>query len=303
MTSSQEPGLLKEKFSGAMTAIVTPFKNGEVDEEKFRELIEFQIAGGIKAIIPCGTTGESATLTHDEHNRVIEIAIDQVKGRILVIAGTGSNNTVEALKLTKKAKDEGADAALIITPYYNKPTQEGLYQHFKKIAESVDIPIILYNVPGRTGVCIDPATVARLAKITNIIGIKEASGSMKQATDIIGLCGEDFIVLSGEDSLVYPLLCVGGRGVISVTSNVAPRDMSALCDEFFADNHETARKLYYKLLPLCHAMFYETNPGPVKTALAMMGKLESGEMRLPLVPMAEVNRSKLKEVMEKHGLI
>ena len=286
-----------------MTAIVTPFKNGEVDEEKFRELIEFQIAGGIKAIVPCGTTGESATLTHDEHDRVIEIAIGQVKGRIPVIAGAGSNNTAEALRLTTKAKEAGADAALLITPYYNKPTQEGLYQHFKKIAETVDIPIILYNVPGRTGVCIDPATVARLSAIPNIIGIKEASGSMKQATDIIGLCGEDFIFLSGEDSLVYPLLCVGGQGIISVVSNAAPRDMALLCDEFFAGNHKKALAIYNKLLPLCHAMFYETNPAPVKAALNMMGKLESAEMRLPLVLMAETNREKLKKVMEEYGLI
>ena len=286
-----------------MTAIITPFKNGAVDEEKFRELIDFQITGGIKGIIPCGTTGESATLSHEEHNRVVEIAIDQARGRVLVIAGTGSNNTIEAIRLTGKAKEEGADAALIITPYYNKPTQQGLYEHFKKIAETVDIPIILYNVPGRTGVCIDPATVARLSAIPNIIGIKEASGSMKQATDIISSCPKDFILLSGEDSLTYPLLCVGGRGVISVVSNVAPRDMSALCDEFFAGHREEAMKLYYKLLPLCHAMFYETNPGPVKAALNMMGKLESAEMRLPLVPMAEANREKLKEVMAEHGLI
>ncbi len=286
-----------------MTAIVTPFKNGAVDEEKFRELIDFQIAEGIKAIIPCGTTGESATLSHEEHDRVIEVAIDQAKGRVLVIAGTGSNNTIEAIRLTSKAREEGADAALIITPYYNKPTQQGLYEHFKKIAESVDIPIILYNVPGRTGVCVDPATVARLSAIPNIIGIKEASGSMKQATDIISSCPKDFILLSGEDSLTYPLLCVGGRGAISVVSNVAPRDMSALCDEFFAGRAEEAVKLYYKLLPLCHAMFYETNPGPVKAALNMMGKLESAEMRLPLVPMADANREKLKKVMEEYGLV
>jgi len=286
-----------------MTAIVTPFKNGAVDEEKFRELIDFQIAEGIKAIIPCGTTGESATLSHEEHDRVIEVAIDQAKGRVLVIAGSGSNNTIEAIRLTGKAKKEGADAALIITPYYNKPTQQGLYEHFKKIAETVDIPIILYNVPGRTGVCVDPATVARLSAIPNIIGIKEASGSMKQATDIISSCPKDFILLSGEDSLTYPLLCVGGRGVISVVSNVAPRDMSALCDEFFAGRAEEAVKLYYKLLPLCHAMFYETNPGPVKAALNMMGKLDSGEMRLPLVPVSDANREKLKKVMKEYGLI
>lgn len=286
-----------------MTAIITPFKNGEVDEKKFRELIDLQIAGGIKAIIPCGTTGESATLSHDEHDRVVEIAIDQAGGRVLVIAGAGSNNTAEALRLTAKAKEAGAGAALLITPYYNKPTQQGLYEHFKKIAESVDIPIILYNVPGRTGVCIDPMTVERLSQIPNIIGIKEASGSMKQATDIIGLCGEDFILLSGEDSLTYPLLCVGGRGVISVVSNAAPRDMALLCDEFFAGNHDKALALYNNLLPLCHAMFYETNPGPVKAALQMMGKLESDEMRLPLVSMSEANRNKLKEAMAAYGLI
>jgi 4-hydroxy-tetrahydrodipicolinate synthase len=303
MSGTQNSGLLKEKFKGAMTAIVTPFKNGEVDEEKFRELIDLQIAGGIKAIIPCGTTGESATLSHGEHDRVVEIAIDQARGRILVIAGAGSNNTAEALRLTKKAADAGADAALLITPYYNKPTQEGMYRHFEKIAESADIPIILYNVPGRTSVNLEPATVARLSKIPNIIGIKEAAGNMRQITDIIALCGEDFIVLSGEDSLVYPLLCVGGRGVISVVANIVPADMSALCEEFFSGNHAKALALYNRLLPLCHAMFYETNPAPVKTALHLMGRLDSDEMRLPLVSMSEPNRNKLKEAMMDYGLV
>ena len=286
-----------------MVAIITPFREGVIDEEKLRELIEFQINNGTKAIIPCGTTGESATLSHVEHDRVIAITIEQVKGRIPVIAGTGSNNTAEAIRLTYQAKDAGADAVLMIAPYYNKPTQEGLYEHYKKVAEAVDIPILLYNIPGRASVNMEPATVSRLSKIPNIVGIKEASGSMRQITDIIAMCGPDFIVLSGEDYLTFPLLCVGGQGVISVTSNIAPLDMSRLCDMFFEGKIDEARKLYYKLLPLCHALFYETNPAPVKTALYMMGKIASDEVRLPLVPMSGANCERLRDAIEKYGLL
>jgi 4-hydroxy-tetrahydrodipicolinate synthase len=290
-------------FQGAMVAIVTPFKNGQVDEAGLRSLIEFQIANGTNGIVPCGTTGESATLSFKEHERVVEITVEQVNKRLPVIAGSGSNNTEEAIRLTQHAKNAGADGALMISPYYNKPTQEGLYQHFKKVAETVDIPIILYNIPGRTAVNMDPDTIARLAKIDNIVGVKEASGTMKQITDIIARCDNDFVVLSGEDYLTFPLMCVGGKGVISVTSNIVPRDMANLCNTFLAGNFKEAQKLYYKLLPLCHALFYETNPAPVKAALAMMGKIESEEVRLPLAPMSEGNRERLRKDLQLYGLI
>jgi len=242
-------------FRGAMVAIVTPFKKNEVDEEALRELIEFQIANGTDAIVPCGTTGESATLTHEEHDRVIEITIDAVSKRVPVIAGTGSNNTVEALRLTKHALEAGADGALLVCPYYNRPTQEGLYRHFKVIAESVPIPIILYNIQSRTGVNLLPETVARLAEIKNIVGIKEASGSIKQMSDVISLCGSDFTVLSGDDIFTLPLLSIGGAGIISVISNVAPADMAGMVDAFESHDLETARKLHYKMSPLIDALF------------------------------------------------
>jgi 4-hydroxy-tetrahydrodipicolinate synthase len=290
-------------FQGAMVAIVTPFKDGQVDESTLRQLIEFQIANGTQGIIPCGTTGESATLSFAEHERVVEITVEQVKKRVPVIAGTGSNNTSEAIRLTAHAKKAGADGALMISPYYNKPTQEGLYQHFKKVAESVDIPIIVYNIQGRTAVNIDPDTVARLAKIDNIVGIKEASGSMKQITDVIARCGSDFVTLSGEDFLTYPLMCVGGKGVISVVSNVAPRDMADLCTLCLQGKYGEARQLFYKMLPLCHALFYETNPAPVKAALAMMGKIPSEEVRLPLVPMKEATKERLRQDLKAYGLL
>jgi 4-hydroxy-tetrahydrodipicolinate synthase len=290
-------------FRGAMVAIVTPFQGGQVDEGALRSLIDFQIASGTHGIIPCGTTGESATLSFQEHERVVEITVEQVNRRIPVIAGSGSNNTEEAIRLTKHAKAAGADAALMISPYYNKPTQEGLYQHFSKVAASVDIPIILYNIPGRTAVNMEPDTIARLAKIDNIVGVKEASGSMKQITDIIARCGDDFSVVSGEDFLTFPLMCVGGKGVISVTSNIAPRDMADLCNLFFEGKFAEAQKLYYRLLPLCHALFYETNPAPVKAALAMMKKIGSDEVRLPLVVMSDANRERLKRDLQAYGLL
>jgi len=290
-------------FQGAMVAIVTPFKDGRVNETALRQLIEFQIANGTQGIIPCGTTGESPTLSFQEHERVIEITVEQTNKRVPVIAGTGSNNTDEALRLTRHAKEAGADGALMICPYYNKPTQEGLYRHFKKVAESVDIPIVLYNIPGRSAVNMEADTIARLAKIDNIVGVKEASGSMRQITDIIAKCGSDFVVLSGEDFLTFPLLCVGGKGVISVVSNVAPRDMSDLCNLYFAGRFAEAQKLYYRLLPLCHALFIETNPAPVKTALAMMNKLDNDEVRLPLAPMSEANRERLRKELQAYGLV
>jgi 4-hydroxy-tetrahydrodipicolinate synthase len=290
-------------FQGTLVAIVTPFKDGGIDEAAFRELIEFQIQNGTKGIVPCGTTGESATLSFEEHERIVEITVEQVNKRVPVVAGTGSNNTEEAIFLTRHAKNAGADAVLMISPYYNKPTQEGLFLHFEKVAKTVDIPIILYNIAGRTAVNIEPDTIFRLSRIDNIVGVKEASGSMKQITDIIALCGDDFTVLSGEDFLTFPLMCVGGKGVISVVSNVAPRDMSDLSALFLAGKFEEARKLYYRLLPLCHALFIETNPTPVKTALAMMNKIGSDEVRLPLAPMSETNKARLKKVLEDQGLV
>jgi len=289
-------------FRGAMVAIVTPFKNDQVDERALRELIEFQIANGTDAIVPCGTTGESATLSHEEHDRVIEITIDAVKKRVPVIAGTGSNNTAEALRLTKHAYEAGADGALIVCPYYNRPTQEGLYQHFKTIAESVPVPIMPYNIPSRTGVNLMPEMVAKLAKIKNIVGIKEASGSIKQMSDIINLCDKDFAVLSGDDIFTLPLMAIGGAGVISVISNVAPSDMAGLVDAFAEGDIAKAKALHHKMSALIDALFIEVNPIPVKAALALMGKIEY-EYRLPLCKMAEANFKKLKNVMINYGLI
>ena len=289
-------------FKGAIVAIVTPFKNGKVDEGKLRELIEFQITNGTDGIVPCGTTGESPTLSHEEHDRVVKITVDAVKKRVPVIAGTGSNSTSEALRLTKHAHEVGADGALLVCPYYNRPTQEGLYQHYKLIAENVSIPIIVYNIPGRTGVNLLPDTLARLAKIPNIVGTKEASGSLKQMHDVISLCGPDFAVLSGDDFFTYPLLCLGGHGIISVVSNVAPADMSALVDAFAAGNLKKAKELHFKMVPLIDSLFIETNPVPVKAALAIMGKIDY-EVRLPLEKMSEGNYEKLKKVMMTYGLI
>ncbi len=289
-------------FKGAIVAIVTPFKNGKVDEGKLRELIEFQIVNGTDGIVPCGTTGESPTLSHEEHDRVVEITVDAVKKRVPVIAGTGSNSTAEALRLTKHAHEVGADGALMVCPYYNRPTQEGLYQHYKFIAENVSIPIIVYNIPGRTGVNLLPDTLARLAKIPNIVGTKEASGSLKQMHDVISLCGPDFAVLSGDDFFTYPLLCLGGHGIISVVSNVAPADMAALVDAFAAGDLKKAKDLHFKMVPLIDSLFIETNPVPVKAALAMMGKIDY-EVRLPLAKMSEGNYEKLKMVLTTYGLM
>lgn len=289
-------------FKGAIVAIVTPFKKGKVDEGALRELIEFQIKNGTDGIVPCGTTGESPVLSHKEHDRVIEITVDAVKKRVPVIAGTGSNSTDEALRLTKHAYEVGADGALMVCPYYNRPTQEGLYQHYKRIAEKVPIPIIIYNIPSRTGVNMTPDTLARLSKIENIVGVKEAAGSLQQMAEIIRLCGPDFSVLSGDDFFTFPLLCLGGHGIISVVSNVAPADMAALIDSFNAGNIKKARKLHYKLTSLVNALFIETNPAPVKAALALMGKIQY-EIRMPLWKLSDANYEKLKKVMQDYGLI
>jgi len=289
-------------LKGAITAIVTPFKNGQLDEEAYRELIEFQIKGGIHGIVPCGTTGESATLSHAEHKRVVETCIDQVKKRVPIIAGTGSNNTAESVDLTKHAQNAGADYALMITPYYNKPTQEGLFQHYKTVASQTKIPIVVYNVPSRTSLNLLPETMARLAGIPNIVGIKEATGDLKQCAKVVQLCGDQITVLSGDDFTVLPLLAVGGQGVISVVSNLAPSDMAGMCTAFFEGNLARARELHYKMWPLMEAMFIETNPTPAKTALKMMGKI-TGEVRQPLCPLAPQNEEKLRQVVQKYGLI
>ncbi|MEN6374510.1 MAG: 4-hydroxy-tetrahydrodipicolinate synthase [Smithella sp.] len=289
-------------FKGAIVAIITPFREGKVDEDALRELIEFQIANGTDGIVPCGTTGESATLSHEEHDRVIEITIDAVKKRVPVIAGTGSNSTTEAIRLTKHAYEAGADGALIVCPYYNRPTQEGLYQHYKMIAESVPIPILPYNIPSRTGVNLLPDMVAKLAKIKNIVGIKEASGSIKQMSDVIELCGDDFAVLSGDDLFTLPLLAMGGAGIISVISNVAPADMAGLVDAFAAQDFTKAKVLHHKMSPLIESLFIEVNPTPVKAALALMGKIQY-EYRLPLCKMSDANLEKLRKAMVAYGLI
>jgi len=290
-------------FKGSIVAIVTPFKDGKVDEKTFRSLIEFQIKNKTSGIVPCGTTGESATLSFAEHERVIEITIDQVKGRIPVIAGTGSNSTEEAIKLTKHAAKAGADASLQVSPYYNKPTQKGLYEHFKAIAEAVDIPIILYNIASRTGVNIEPETVAKLARdCNNIVGIKEASGNLEQMSRIKALCPKDFVLLSGDDSLTLPILSIGGKGVISVVANIVPKDVAEMISAFEKNEIKKAQKLHYKLLPLIKAMFIETNPIPVKTAMGLLGMC-SPELRLPLCAMSQENLEKLKKVLREYGLL
>jgi 4-hydroxy-tetrahydrodipicolinate synthase len=289
-------------FRGAIVAIVTPFKNGKVDEAALRKLVEFQIKNGTDGIVPCGTTGESSTLSHEEHDRVIEVVIDAAKKRVPVIAGTGSNSTAEAIRLTRHAYKAGADGALMVCPYYNRPTQEGLYQHYKTVAEAVPIPIIVYNIPGRTGVNINPDTLARLAKIKNIVGVKEASGSIKQMSDVIHLCGPKFDVLSGDDLFTLPLMAMGGHGVISVISNVAPADMAAMVDAFVAGDLKKARTLHYKMVPLIDTLFVETNPTPVKAVLAMMKKI-SYEVRLPLYKLSDANYEKLKKIVVSYGLM
>jgi len=289
-------------FTGSHVAIVTPFRNGRVDEKALGDLIEFQIANGTNGIVPCGTTGESATLSHEEHDRVVEATVEAVRRRVPVIAGTGSNSTDEAIMLTKHAKSAGADGALLITPYYNKPTQEGLFRHYKAVAEAVDIPLVLYNIPGRTGVNMAPATVGRLAALRNIVAIKEGAGSLPQVSEIMQVCGDRMTVLSGDDALTLPMMAVGAKGVITVTANIAPADMAAMVAVFLAGKQDEARRLHYKLYPLFTALFYETNPIPVKTALAMMGKID-GELRLPLCPMSAEPREKLARAMKEYGLI
>ncbi|MBN2123344.1 MAG: 4-hydroxy-tetrahydrodipicolinate synthase [Deltaproteobacteria bacterium] len=289
-------------FSGSIVAIITPFKGGQVDEDRYRELIEFQIENGTSAIVPCGTTGESATLSVQEHKRVIEVAIEAVNKRVPVIAGTGGNSTLEAIELTEHAKKKGADATLQVTPYYNKPTQEGLYQHFRAIAKAVALPQVLYNVPGRTSVNMLPQTVARLAELSEVVAIKEASGNLGQMAEIVQLAGDRITLLSGDDNVTLPVLALGGKGVVSVLANIAPKETADMIRAWEEGDVRRARELFYRLFPLSQAMFYETNPIPVKTSLALMGKIEE-ELRLPLAPMSPANRDKLRKALEDYGLL
>jgi len=292
-----------ERFHGAITALITPFAGGELDEKGLVDLIEFQIENGIHGIVPCGTTGESATLDFDEHKRVIDLTVRTVDGRVPVIAGTGANNTLEAIELTESAKDSGADAVLSVAPYYNKPNQEGLYLHFKAISEAVDIPIVLYNVPGRTVVHILPETVARLAEIPSIIGIKEACASLEQISDVIRFCPDDFILLSGDDFTSMPTALIGGKGVISVTSNVDPAGMSRMMEAALSGNIAEANKEHYRLFSLMKLMFKSPSPGPAKKALELLGRIQDDTPRLPMTPADESTTQALVEEMSRLGML
>lgn len=292
------------EFRGAFTALVTPLKNGAVDEESYRGLIEWQIEQGINGLVPCGTTGEAATMTLEEQGKVITMCVDQAKGRVPVIAGSGSNNTTEAIKLTKLAKQAGADAALQITPYYNKPTVPGLIAHYKAIAAEASMPFIVYNVPGRTGLNLLPDSLARIAKaVPEVIGVKEATGNLKQGGEVVEECGRNFALLSGDDFTALPLLSVGGCGVISVVSNIVPGWMAGMCSAFFNKDTEKAIDLHLKMSPLNRAMFIETNPIPVKTSLAKMGIIPEAEFRLPICPLEPESVPKLEKVLKEAGLI
>ncbi len=289
-------------FQGSCVALVTPFHNGELDERKLKDLVEFQISNGTSAIVPCGTTGESSTLSHKEHGRVIDRVIKYVNKRIQVIAGAGSNSTREAVELARHAKASGADAVLSITPYYNKPTQHGLKSHFQAVAREASLPIVVYNVPGRTGVNMLPATVIELAQAEkNIVAVKEASGNIDQSSEIIRTLGSTIDVLSGDDALTLPILSIGGKGVISVIANIVPKDVADMCAAWEKGDIETARALHLKMYPLVKALFFETNPVPVKTAASWLG-LCAADVRLPLVPLTQAGQEKLKSTMKEYGL-
>ncbi|MDI6740739.1 MAG: 4-hydroxy-tetrahydrodipicolinate synthase [Candidatus Edwardsbacteria bacterium] len=289
-------------WHGSFTALVTPFHNGSLDEQALERLLDYQLAGHAAGIIPCATTGESPTVSPEEYRRILELTLKKAKGKAQVLAYTGTNDTVQTIARTQQAEKAGADGALVVTPYYNKPTQEGLYQHFKAVAKATKIRIMLYNVPGRTGVSIDPKTVARLAEIDNIVAIKEASGSLDQATAIIGLCGDGFAVFSGDDSLTLPMLAVGARGVVSVAANVAPKDTAQMVKCFLEGKIEEARKIHHKLFPLIKALFVETSPGPVKCGLNLMGMCHA-ELRMPLVDVSEGTKKLVKEELKRYGLL
>jgi 4-hydroxy-tetrahydrodipicolinate synthase len=294
---------MSQTFQGSFVAMVTPFRDGKVDEAKLRELVELHVTHGTDGLIPCGTTGESPTLNHDEHHRVVEIVIEAARGRIRVIAGTGSNSTAEAIDMTKHAERAGAAGALVVNPYYNKPTQEGLYRHFRAVAESVAIPVVLYNIQSRTAINVETDTLARLARdVKNIVGVKEASGSLDQMSQVIAACGPDFSVLSGDDNITLPLLAIGGSGVVSVIANIVPRETAELVHAALDGDWKRARELHYRLFPLARAAFLETNPIPIKEAMAMAGMLEP-EFRLPMCRMSDANREKLRAILKPYGLI
>jgi 4-hydroxy-tetrahydrodipicolinate synthase len=290
-------------FHGSLVAMVTPFRNGKVDEAKVRELVEFHVTSGTDALVPCGTTGESPTLSHDEHKRLVEIVVEAAAGRIAVVAGTGSNSTAEAIDLTKHAAHAGASGALVVNPYYNKPTQEGLYRHFRAVAESVSLPILVYNIQSRTAVNIETETMTRLARdCQNIVGVKEASGSLDQMSQVIAACGPDFAVISGDDNITLPLMAIGGAGVISVIANIVPRETAELTHAALEGDWKRARDLHYRLFPLARAAFLETNPIPIKEAMAMAGMLEP-EFRLPMCRMSDTNRERLRAILKPYGLV
>ncbi len=289
-------------FEGVYTALITPFKDGKVDEAALGGLVDQQIAAGITGLVPCGSTGESATLSHDEHNEVIDIVIAAANGRVPVIAGTGSNNTREAVALTQHAKEAGADGALLLSPYYNKPTQQGLVEHFETIADETELPLVLYNIPGRTSSNVEPETIARLAEHEFIVGVKEACGNLDQIAQLIALCPDDFAVVSGDDSLLLPILAIGGKGGITVTSNIAPERMLALYNATQAGDFTRAREIHYQLLPVFNALFCETNPIPVKAALALMGLVQD-DIRLPLTQITQNNRDHLAAVLKEVGIL
>ena len=294
---------MRRTFQGSMVAMVTPFRDGKVDEAKLRELVEFHVKHGTDGLVPCGTTGESPTLSHAEHKRVVEIVIEAAAGRIPVIAGTGSNSTAEAIDMTVHAAKAGADAALLVSPYYNKPTQQGLYEHFRAIAQAAPgLPLIVYNIQGRTAVNVETDTLKRLSEIPNIVGVKEASGSLDQMTSVVLACGPDFSVVSGDDSLTLPLMAVGGRGVISVVANILPKEVAELTHAALDGDWKRARELHWKLFPICRAMFVETNPIPVKEAMAMLGMIRA-EWRLPMCPMSDANRERLRAVLKQYALV
>jgi 4-hydroxy-tetrahydrodipicolinate synthase len=292
---------MNPSFSGSMTALITPFNEGRIDYDSLERLVEHQIRCGTTALVPCGSTGESATLTHAEHADVVRAVVRFAAGRVPVIAGAGSNSTSEAIALTQAARDAGANAALLISPYYNKPTQEGILRHYETIARETRFPLIPYNIPGRTGSKMEATTIARLAHVDGIIGLKEATGSLDEVQEVIRLCGERFEVYSGDDALTLPILAVGGRGVISVIANLLPKESAAVAGAALRGDWNEARRLHYRMLPLMHALFLETNPIPIKAALAMAGFCRD-ELRLPLVPMSEGPREKLRSLMREMGI-
>ena len=287
-------------FEGILTALVTPFRGGEVDEPALRRLVERQIAAGVAGVVPCGSTGESATLSHAEHRRVVEIVVAAAAGRVAVVAGTGSNSTREAIERTVHARDAGADGALLLSPYYNKPTQEGIYRHYAEIARATRFPLLVYNIPGRTASNIAPETLARLAELEHVVGVKESCGNLDQIAHVVALCPSEFSVLSGDDALTLPLLAIGGRGCISTTANVAPDEMVALFAAWQRGDAAGARELHFRLLPLFDVLFCETNPIPVKAALELLGLID-GEIRLPLTPLTAPNRERLRVCLKDLG--